>query len=255
MSEARVAINLYTLREHLKNHEEIRRTLEKVKEIGYEAIQISGIGSIEPEKLKGIIEKLDLKVCASHISLDRLKNDFRNVVNEQKLYGCKHVAVPSLPKEYTKNYEGYKKAARELSEIGKKLADEGITLSYHNHYFEFEKFEGKVALDILFEESEEKYLKAEIDTYWVQFGGGDPAQWIRKLRGRVPLVHLKDMGIREGKQVFMEVGEGNLNWEEIIHACKEAGVEWYIVEQDESYRSPFESIRISKENLRKMGIT
>jgi len=63
------------------------------------------------------------------------------------------------------------------------------------------------------------------------------------------------MGIREGKQIFMEVGEGNLNWEEILCACEEAGVEWYIVEQDESYRSPFESIKISKENLKKMGIT
>ncbi|MGC9202965.1 MAG: sugar phosphate isomerase/epimerase family protein, partial [Thermoproteota archaeon] len=78
MSETSLAINLYTLREFLKNYEDIKRTLEKVKEIGYEAIQISGIGSIEPEKLKDIIEKLDLKVCASHISLDRLKNDFRN---------------------------------------------------------------------------------------------------------------------------------------------------------------------------------
>jgi len=255
MHETGVAINLYTLREYLKNYEEIERTLEKTKEIGYEAIQISGIGPIEPEKLKDTIEKLDLKVCASHVSLDQIKNDFRNVVNEQKLYECKHIAVPSLPKEYTKNYEGYVKAAKELSEIGKKLASEGITLSYHNHYFEFEKFEGKVALDILFKESEENYLKAEIDTYWVQFGGGDPAQWIRKLKGRVSLVHLKDMGIREGKQIFMEVGEGNLNWEEILCACEEAGVEWYIVEQDESYRSPFESIKISKENLKKMGIT
>jgi len=57
-----------------------------------------------------------------------------------------------------------------------------------------------------------------------QFGGGDPAQWIRKLRGRVPLVYLKDMGIREGKQIFMEVGEGNLNWEEILVHVKR--LEW-----------------------------
>jgi len=75
-------------------------------------------------------------------------------------------ASTSQYQAYPKNYECYVKTAKELSEIGKKLASEGITLSYHNHYFEFEKFEGKVVLDILFEESEEKYLKAEVDTYW-----------------------------------------------------------------------------------------
>jgi len=250
-----VAINLYTLREYLKTPESIRETLKKVRDAGYEVVQLSGLGPIEPKLLKSMLDEFNLKVCASHVSLERLKNDFRKVVEEQKLYGCKHIAVPSLPREYAnKGIEGYKSAARELSDLGKKLAGEDITLSYHNHFFEFEKLENKLVLDVLFEESDPKYLKAEIDTYWVQFSGGDPAYWIRKLKGRVPLVHLKDMGIKDGKQVMMEVGEGNLNWEAILEACKYSGVEWYIVEQDVCLRSPFESIRISRENLNKMGI-
>ena len=95
----------------------------------------------------------------------------------------------------------------------------------------------------------------EIDTYWIQHGGGDPASWIRKLKGRLPLVHLKDMGISKGKQVMTEVGEGNLNWQEILSACKDAGLIWYIVEQDICQRDPFESLGISLRNLKGMGLS
>lgn len=254
MAETRLAINLYTLREYLKTYDDFEKTLEKVKKTGYEVIQMSGVGPVEPFKMKAVADKLGLKICATHIDLDRLRSDFDGVVEEQWLYDCKHLAIPLLPRDYTGSGTGYRIAAKELSGIGKKLAAKGIVLSYHNHHYEFEKFGNKVGLEILFEESEREYLKAEIDTFWVQYGGGDPVEWIKRLKGRIPLIHLKDMGIREGKQVFMEVGEGNLNWEAILDACRESGVEWYIVEQDETLRPPFESIRISRENLIKMGV-
>ena len=98
----------------------------------------------------------------------------------------------------------------------------------------------------------------ELDTYWVQHGGADPAAWIRRLKGRMPVVHLKDMTVSaEGwnvKQLMAEVGEGNLNWPAILDACHAAGVRWYAVEQDICPRDPFESLKISYENLRKMGL-
>ena len=83
--------------------------------------------------------------------------------------------------------------------------------------------------------------------------GGDPAAWIRKVAGRIPCVHLKDMGVSNAREPFMmEVGEGNLNWPEILKACKAAGVKWYIIEQDVCYRDPFDSLETSLKNLQQM---
>ena len=95
---------------------------------------------------------------------------------------------------------------------------------------------------------------AELDTYWLQHGGADPAHWIGKLKGRVPLVHLKDMAVQGTTPIMAEVGEGNMNWEAILASCRAAGVRWYIVEQDICQRDPFESLRISLQNLRGMGL-
>ena len=96
---------------------------------------------------------------------------------------------------------------------------------------------------------------AEIDTYWIQHGGGDPAWWIRRMAGRSPLVHLKDMVMRGREQLMAEVGEGNLNWPAILRACKAAGVKWYIVEQDDTYGAdPFVCLATSLRNLRSMGL-
>ena len=133
------------------------------------------------------------------------------------------------------------------------MAEGGLTFSYHNHSFEFEKFSDKVGLEILRAESDPKYFNLEIDTYWVQHGGGDPTEWILKCKGRIPLLHLKDMANQGGQPVMAEVGEGNLNWPRIQDAAKEAGVEWYLVEQDICRRDPFESLAISFRNLKAMG--
>src|SRR5438552_528648 len=92
-------------------------------------------------------------------------------------------------------------------------------------------------------------LRAELDTYWLQAAGASPATWLRKLKGRVPLVHLKDMTVVDGRAAQTEVGNGNLDWPEILSACREAGAEWLIVEQDETERDPIESLTVSYRNL------
>lgn len=163
----------------------------------------------------------------------------------------------------------------------RKLKAGGLTFGYHNHSFELEKYDGRRGLDILIDESDPAAVTFEIDTYWITHGGGDPAAWVRKVGGRIPLVHFKDMAVapdrtspapgrfpaepdadyqkrveasRASRPIMAEVGEGNLNWSEIVKACREARVEWYIVEQDHCQRDPFESLGISLRNLRAMGI-
>ena len=250
-----VAAQLYTVRQFTQTAEDMARTLQRVRQIGYRAVQLSGLGPISAEELKTMLDEAGIAVCTTHTAYERLRDDLPAVIREHQLWDCRNVAVGSMPREYREaGEEGFRRFAREASEVGRKLHEAGLTFSYHNHSFEFERFGGRLGLEMLFEESDPRYFQAEIDTYWVQHGGGDPAAWIRRFRGRMPVVHLKDMAIVNGAQVFAEVGEGNLNWPAIMDACREAGVQWYAVEQDICQRDPFESLAISYRNLKSMGL-
>ncbi len=254
MAATQLAAQLYTLREFTKTPKDLAETLRKVKSIGYDAVQVSGTGPIEYSELKKIIDDTGITVCATHIPYQRMVDETEKVIQEHYLIECKYPAIGGLPSKY-RNAEGFAKFAKEATEVGKKLAKGGVYFGYHNHSFELEKYNGRTGLQILYEDSDPRFFKAEIDTYWVQHGGGDPAWWIEKLSGRIPLVHLKDMTVRGGQPIMAEVGEGNLNWPRIIDACRKAGVEWYIVEQDTCERDPFESLAISLRNLKAMGIS
>ena len=135
---------------------------------------------------------------------------------------------------------------RKLDRAGAEFVKAGLVLSYHNHAIEFVRRGKGTVLDYIYEQTHPAHLQGEIDTYWVQAGGGDPAAWCRKLRHRLPLLHLKDYGYSpENKPYFAEIGYGNLDWPEIITAAEESGCEWFIVEQDTCPGDPFESIRKS----------
>ncbi len=250
-----IGAQLYTVREFTKTPADIARTLHKVRAIGYEAVQLSALGPIDTAELKRILDGEGLTVAATHVAWNRLRDETQAVIDEHHLLGCRYVAIGSMPGEYrSAGAEGYARFAREASELGRRLKQAGLVFGYHNHSFELERFNGRTGLEILYSESDPEAFTAEIDTYWIQHGGGDPADWIRRLKGRIPLVHLKDMAIRGREQLMAEVGEGNLNWPAILAACREAGVVWYLVEQDICQRDPFESLAISLRNLKAMGL-
>lgn len=254
MSEARIAVQLYTLREYTKTPQGLQESFQKIKEMGYHAVQVSGIGPMEPQVVKDAADEYGLTICATHIGFDRLSKDFDQVVKQHQLWNCKYVGVGSMPDSYRNDREGFLRFAREANQYGKQLAEHGLTLIYHNHNFEFRKFGDKTGMDILFEEGDPTAFQFEIDTYWVQAGGADPIAWIRKMKGRMEVVHFKDMMLNDqSQQIMAEVGEGNLNWEAIIPACQEIGAKWCAVEQDICQRNPFESLKISRDNLLRMG--
>jgi sugar phosphate isomerase/epimerase len=254
MADSVIAAQLYTLREFLKTPEEIVQTMKKVRKIGYEAVQLSGLGTIDPGQLKEIVDSEGLTVCATHISFQRLCDELEQVMQEHKLWNCKYVGIGGMPAEYRDSSEGFARFASEASVIGRKLADNGFKFIYHNHAFEFTKFDGVTGMDILLEKSDPEAFGFEIDTYWVQHGGGDPAEWIRKVKGRMDVVHFKDREVVKNEPVMAEVGEGNLNWKAIIQACRDTDVKWYCVEQDVCRRDPFDSLAISLRNLKSMGL-
>lgn len=255
MADSRIAAQLYTLRRQCQSLDDFARTLRRLRDIGYQAVQVSGIGPVDTKDVALALGDAGMTCAATHLDWRRFLDEPQAVIEQHKLWNCRHAAIGSLPQEY-RDAAGIERFAMELVPVAERLAAEGIDFSYHNHSFEFARHGGRTLLEMLYHRVGGEHLKAEIDIYWVQHGGGDPVQWIRRCAGRIPLLHLKDMVIGpDTKQRYAEVGEGNLNWPDILAAAKEAGVLWYIVEQDECYdRDPFDSMAISYRNLKAMGI-
>ena len=246
---------LYTCRQFAKTIPDIEQTLAKVKKIGYTTVQVSGFGPVDPKEVAKVLKDSGLKCVSTHMGWPRFQNEIDAVIEEHKMWECDHPAIGGLPKEYFSE-EGLKEFLDELPAVCEKLAAVGMDFSYHNHNHELARHGGKTWLAQLYEAADPKYLKAEIDTYWITAGGGDPAAWIDTCAGREPLVHFKDMKVTpDRQQQFAEIGEGNLNWERIIKACEDGGVEYALVEQDNCYDlDPFESLEISFKNLKAMGL-
>jgi sugar phosphate isomerase/epimerase len=256
MSNTVIAAQLYTLREHCKTASDFAASMKKVRKIGYESVQISGIGPIDPKDDARILKDEQLTCCITHIGLDDMRRNFDAVVEKHKLWDCQYSAIGGFfPKEgYAA--ETWVSFIDEYNQLATKFAAQGLKIGYHNHSHELARAGEKTPMQMLVEG-----LKApahlEIDTYWITHGGGDPIQWIGKAAGRVPCLHLKDMSISPQKQQQMApVGEGNLNMAGIIAAGTRAGTRWFIVEQDDCYGvDPFECLATSYRNLRQLCLS
>lgn len=244
-----VGAQLYTLRDLLKTPADIAATLRRVRAIGYETVQISGLGPIEPKELKKFLDDCGLWGCTTHEAPDVIFKETDRLIEKLKLYGAVTTAIPSIGQEY-RSAEGYKRLAQLANEAGRKLKAAGIALMYHNHGFEFQRYGDKLGLEILYAESDPGLLQGEIDTYWVQYGGGDPAAWCRRLKGRMPVVHLKDMTVIDDQPAMAEIGRGNLDFKAIRDACDRGGVTWFMVEQDTCRRPPLESLKLSYDYIK-----
>lgn len=254
-----IGAQMYTAREFTQTAKDLRESLQKVKQIGYNAVQLSAQSAdIPDEEIRAMLEELSLTCAATHLSFEQYQTNLPAIIQRHKLWGCAYPGVGAMPQEYSaQGAEGYRRFAKDASGIAKALKDEGLTFIYHNHSFEFVKFDGVLGMEILLNESDPA-LQFELDVYWAQAGGVNPVEWIDKLKGRMDVIHYKDMEIaQEGygvKQLFAEIGNGNLNWHAIIEACHRTNVRWALIEQDTCKGSPFDSLRMSYEYLAKQGL-
>ena len=255
-----IAAQLYTIRDHIKTRADFEVSMKKIRAIGYQAVQTSALGPIADADVKRITDDNGLTICNTHVSVDDLLNDIDSVIAQHKLWECRHVAIGGMPGEYRGSEAGFRRFAEIANGIGEQLAAADLSFSYHNHSFEFVQFGGRTGLELLLEETDPRYVQAELDTYWIQHGGGDPVAWIERVSGRMPVVHCKDMVMLpsadgRAQQAMAEVGAGNMNFPAILAACARAGVEWYAVEQDFCAGDPFDSLAISYRNLRALGLS
>lgn len=256
MARSSIAVQLYTLREFTRTATDIATTLKRVREIGYSAVQLSALGPIDPKELKAILDGEGLTVAATHVSIERLTKELPAVVEEHQLWDCPLTAIGGFfPGKDCDKAALWDKFIADFSPLAEQSASLGLQLGYHNHSHELIRTDrGPRPFDLLFA-SLPASVWYEIDTYWITHGGGDPIDWIKKVAGKIPAIHLKDMRIdNESKQFMAEVGEGNLNFPGILKAAKDAGVKWFIVEQDICYRDPFDSLATSLKNLQELGM-
>lgn len=249
-----VAAQLYTVREFLKTPHEIETSLKIIKAIGYRAVQLSALGPIPKEDLAKILSDLELICCVTHEPGEKILNEPEKIIERLKILKCRITGYPHPSGVLLETIDDVKQFAKRLNQAGRVFREAGITLVYHNHHIEFRRVGGKTILDILYEETDPQYLQGLIDTYWVQYGGGDLITWCRKLKNRLPVIHMKDYMINEeNKPEFAEIGQGNFDWKSIIKAAEESGCLWFCVEQDLCRKDPFESLKMSynyiKENL------
>ncbi len=252
-----LAVQLYTLREFTKTPADIAKTLRRVKQLGYNAVQCSALGPIEPGELKKMLDDHGLICCATHVGLDRLRDHPDAVIEDHKLWNCQYTAIGGFfPKVEDFNRNTWTRFIAEFNTIASRFRGSGLAIGYHNHSHEFARV-GSAETNAwqMLMEGLSSDVWIEVDTYWVQHGGGDPSFWIDRCAGKIPCIHLKDIGIKPDRTHYMmEVGQGNLNWPRILESSKRAGVKWYIVEQDTCYRDPFDSLQTSLEFLHSMGL-
>lgn len=241
-----VAAQLYTCRDLLKTPSDIAATLRRLREVGYTAVQVSGMGPIAEEELNRILDGEGLVCCATHEGADLILNETVKVIERLQKLRCSYTAYPYPAGIDFASEESVDGLIAKLETAGAAMAASGITLCYHNHNHEFRKLGGRTILDRIYDNTNPKYLQGEPDTFWVHYGGGENVEWCEKLAGRLPLIHLKDYETNaENKQAFCEIGAGNLNFKKIIAAAEKSGCKWFIVEQDTCPGDPVDSLRQS----------
>lgn len=241
-----VAAQLYTVRDFLKTPADIAASLKRIAAIGYPAVQLSGLGPIDEAELLRILKGQGLTCCATHEPGDQILNDTQRVIDRLHKLGCNQTAYPYPAGVDFGKTEEIEALAKKLDAAGAAMAKAGQTLSYHNHAIEFVRCHGRTALEFIFDATHPRHLQAELDTYWVQYGGGDPVAWCRRMKNRLPLLHMKDYGFApDNKPYFAEIGNGNLHWTHILSEAKHSGCQWFIVEQDDCPGDPFKSLEIS----------
>lgn len=255
-SSMALGVQLYTLRDFMQTPKDMAATLKKVASMGYRQVQISGIGPVDAMDFKRMLDDAGLIATGHHCGLSDLRGDLIDLVDKLHIWNVNYSAVAYLADNERRNATDYRARGKEMSRFGAELKKEGIILQYHNHAFEMHKYKEQTGLELIYESSDKKNLQAEIDTYWISAGGGDPIQWIHAMKGRMDQIHFKDGVMLGDRFAICEVGQGNLNWKGIIQACRDIQIKTIFVEQDSCpvTKNPFKSLKMSYEFLSRMGL-
>ncbi|MBQ7793294.1 MAG: sugar phosphate isomerase/epimerase [Clostridia bacterium] len=251
----RICAQLYNIRDFCQTKEGLDGSLAKLQKIGYKTVQISGVGAdITAEEIKEITDKYGMEIMLTHTPAARYENDIDGVIKDHHTMNCKIAGLGGTD-QATRSSEGIKRFVEKYSKIADKLYENGLVFAYHNHAFDFVKLsDGKTLIDYIIENTDPEKFKIVADLYWSAFAGVDPVKFLKKLGDRAIVCHYKDLKCKPDNTVTMcEVGQGNLDWDEIIEFNRKSKTVCAAVELDVSERDQFESYEMSYNFLKTKG--
>jgi sugar phosphate isomerase/epimerase len=249
-----IAIQLYTVRTALAS--DVAGTLQKLAKIGYKHVELAGYCNQTPQQFKKMLDDAGLTAIGAHVGPDGSDANMQKIADEAAIFGYKHIASSGYPgMQWGKPIAlaDWKAGVAKLATIAGLASKRGLTYCYHNHSFEFDRIEGQRPMDLIYNDAKPA-IAAEIDIYWVQHGKDDPLAWMKKLSGRVPLLHVKDMA-NNAERTFAEVGTGTVPVKQAIALAPQVGVKHLIIEQDGNWKNedPLLSAKISYDNLKALA--
>jgi sugar phosphate isomerase/epimerase len=241
--EPRIGLMLYTLRTECDR--DLVGTLRAVREIGYQGVELWELHGHDAHDLRALLDDLGLEVCGRHVLLDAIESDLDTLAEDLRAVGTDRLVLGWIPPPATAA-EADAVVGR-IAAIAPRVRDAGLRLGFHNHDAELRQLDdGRTVLDRLAALGNELFF--EVDLGWAWFAGVDAAGLVERLAPRVPLVHVKDLA-PEAEQRFVPVGDGDVGYPELLPAIEGLGVEWLLVEQDETDGPPLDAVSRSFEAL------
>ncbi len=251
-----LGVQLYTVRNQAQNN--LAQTLKTIRAIGYNEVEFYSdlYNKHTAPALLALIHRAGLTAASGHFDYD----GFAAKIPYAHRLGLKWMVCPMLPKAQWGSPEGFRRAAANFNDWGKLCQQHGMRLAYHNHNYEFQDLKGTTGYDILLKETDPELVWLEMDCYWITQAGRDPVLLLHQLGKRVRLLHLKDrkpnqptsQELNDAAAHFTEVGKGSIQWKPLLAEAQRLGIEHYYVEQDESDKSPTESLQISYQYLHRL---
>lgn len=277
MKKFEVGIQLYSLRDEMAKN--MDKTFAKVKDLGYDYVEFAGYFGKSAEEIRELLEKYDLKCISVHQGTEFFEENGQEGFEFIKTLGAKYSAIPWFPIEKLAGSDDWENTVATFTRLGENMKSNGLQLLYHNHDFEFNKYNGKYLIDHIYDSIPNNLINPEFDTCWIKYAGEDPLKYIEKFSGRVDVLHLKDFVCKnyaagpayalidndgnETKQVshedndfkFKPCGEGVQDFKSILETAEKCGTKYVIVEQDQWYDDePFDCAKRSREHLASLGI-
>ncbi|HWD87699.1 MAG TPA: sugar phosphate isomerase/epimerase [Mucilaginibacter sp.] len=235
---APIGVQAYTYRNSFPSN--IAVTLDTIKSLGITEMEGPNPKNISPEIFKKMLDERGISMPSMGADYEQIVKDPEQFIKLAKLFGCKYIMVAWIPHGSTFTIDDAKKAVDDFNKVGKVLSENGITLCYHDHGYEFGPYENGTLFDYIVKNTDPKYVSFEMDMMWTFHGGADPAKLLYKYKDRWKLMHLKD--IRKGiandltggtdTKNDVALGTGQINIPEVLKAAKSVGIKHYFIEDE-----------------------
>ena len=235
----KIAINLYSLKDH--GEDDLDEMFKKVKNAGYDGVETYTLYGLTALELKEKLDKIGLNCVSMHVGYDNFINDIDKVICDAKTLGSHYVVIPWTDPQ---SEEEVMSIVNFIKNNAALIRESGLSWLYHNHDQEFKILDkGRNFFEILTDNTDNSEVDLQVDTYWVVEGGSTLKDFINRFKSRIKAFHLKDKGA---------VGDGDLNFPIVLEAARNLAHEWLIVEQEHFDSDPYEEIKTSYTNIRKM---